>query len=126
MKTILVDAWNTFVTQDWIFTEMKELLDTYPNPKVVLTNANDEQIVSFGMTSLPYPLFTLKHNPDKVDPKYFEIMFEKLWLKSDEVIYFEHNIQAVESARSMWINSYHYDHTKKDLIELQAFIDNNL
>lgn len=126
MKTILVDAWNTFVTSEWIFEDMKNLLDQYPNKKIVVTNANDEQMMTFGLTNLPYELFTLKHNPDKVDPKYFEIMFDKLNLDKDNIIYFEHNIDAVNSAKSLWINTYHYDKDKKDLIWLKKFLDSNL
>jgi len=80
---------------------MKNLLDQYPNKKIVVTNANDEQMMTFGLTNLPYELFTLKHNPDKVDPKYFEIMFDKLNLDKDNIIYFEHNIDAVNSAKSL-------------------------
>lgn len=126
MKIILVDAWNTFVTVEWIFEEMKQLLDNYPNRKIVVTNANDEQMITFGLTNLPYELFSLKHNPDKVDPKYFEIMFEKLNIDKDNIVYFEHNIDAVSSAKSIWIKTYHYDKDKKDLLWLKEFLDKNL
>ena len=43
MKTILVDARNTFILKDGINQEMKTLLDTYPNRKIILTNANEEE-----------------------------------------------------------------------------------
>jgi FMN phosphatase YigB (HAD superfamily) len=75
---------------------------------------------------MPYEVFTLKHNPEKTDPKYYEIMLEHFNLKSAEVIYFEHNEEAVKSARSVGINSYHYDMQTKDLASLKKFIDNNL
>ncbi len=49
MKTILVDAVFCFVSEEGqIFKEMHELLETYPNRKVVLTGANDEQFKKFG------------------------------------------------------------------------------
>lgn len=126
MKIILVDAVNTFVTDGKIFLEMKELLDSYLNPKIVLTNANDEQMNEFGLTNLPYELFTLKHNPDKVDSKYFELMLEHFNFKKEDVIYFEHNPEAVKSARSIGITTFHYDKDRKDLEELKKFIDTNL
>lgn len=126
MKTILVDAVNTFVNNGEIFGDMYKLLETYPNKKVVLTNANDEQIISFGLVNLPYEIFTLKHNPDKIDPFYYEKMLETLGLDKDKVIYFEHNIDAVKSAESVSIKSYHYNREEKDLNKLKEFLDNNI
>lgn len=126
MKTILVDAVNTFVVDRKIFKEMYELLEKYPNNKIILTNADDEQIESFGLINLPYKIFTLKHNPDKVDSVYFLKMFEKLGLSKDDVIYFEHHIDAVKSAESVGIVTYHYNKDEKDLSKLGEFLDNNL
>ena len=43
MKTILVDAVYTFVSDTGeIFREMFELLEKYPNRKILLTGADDE------------------------------------------------------------------------------------
>jgi HAD superfamily hydrolase (TIGR01509 family) len=127
MKTILVDAVDAFVIGgEGIFEEMHDLLETYPNKKIVLTGANDEQYKEFGLDKVPYEVFTLKHNPEKTDPKYFKILLTKYSLKADEVIYFEHNPQAVKSAQSLGITTYHYDPDKKNLVALKAFIDNNL
>lgn len=127
MKTILVDAVDCFVSDTGvIFQEMYDLLETYPNKKIILTGANDEQYKTFGLAKMPYEVFTLKHNPEKTDPKYFEILFEKYNLNKDEVIYFEHNPKAVESAESLGIVSYFYNNDEKDLIALKKFLDNNL
>ena len=71
MKTILVDAFNTFVIKDHgIDQDMYKLLETFPNKKIILTNANDEELVKFGLVDLPYEIFSLKHEPNKTDPKY--------------------------------------------------------
>jgi len=130
MKTILVDAVDGFVIREnerfSIFEDMHKLLETYPNQKIILTGANDEQFKKFGLDDMPYLVFTLKHNPEKTDPKYFEILLEKFNLKKDEVIYFEHNPEAVKSAESVGIKSYFYDSDKKDLIALKKFLDENL
>lgn len=127
MKTILVDAVDTFVIEgQGVYQPMFELLEKYPNRKIILTNANDEQRVPFSLTNLPYELFTMKHNPDKTDPKYFEIMLKHFNLQVSEVIYFEHNPEAVKSAQSLGIVSYHYDAERKDLESLKKFLDQNL
>jgi len=127
MKTILVDAVGTFVIEGvGISQPIFDLLEEYPNRKIILTNANDEQMVEFGLTNLPYEMFTLKHNPDKTDSNYFEQMLKHFNLPSGDVVYFEHNPEAVKSAQSTGITSYHYDSEKRDLIVLKQFLDNNL
>jgi FMN phosphatase YigB (HAD superfamily) len=105
---------------------MFELLEKYPNRKIILTNANDEQMEPFSLTNLPYELFTMKHSPDKMDPKYFEEVFKHFNLKAEDVVYFEHNPAAVKSAQSVGIISYHYDPDRKDLVAVKNFLDKNL
>lgn len=126
MKTILVDAVDAFVIEDngkfKIFKEMHDLLETFPNRKIILTGANDEQSKRFGLDKMPYEVFTLKHHPEKIDQKYFQIMLEHFGLSKDDVIYFEHNPQAVKSAESVGIKAYYYDPQKKDLKALKRFL----
>ncbi len=127
MKTILVDAIHAFIiVGKGIFTEMQELLDSYPNPKIILTGATDEQIIAFGLDHVPYPVFTLRRQPEKADPLYYKKMLEHFTLTAADVVYFEHNAEAVESARSVGITTYHYDKDKKDLVALKEFLDANL
>lgn len=127
MKTILVDAINGLILEDGtIFQAMYEMLETYPNRKIVLTGANDEQFKMFNLDKSPYEVFTLKHNPEKTDPAYFETLLERFNLNPEETVYFEHNIEAMKSAESIGITSYFYDHTKEDVTALKRFIDANL
>jgi HAD superfamily hydrolase (TIGR01509 family) len=125
MKTILVDAWNTFVTSDGINNEMQQLLDTYKNPKIIVTNANADELITFGIVNMPYPVFSLAHNPNKSNPSYFEQLLSKYSLSKSEVIYFEHNEEAFNAAQSLniktlWLKS------GSPLIKLKQFLDNNL
>ena len=126
MKTILVDAYKTFVFDGKIFEEMYTLLDKFPNPKIILTNANDEEIKNLGLVDLPYELYTLKHNPDKTDPEYFRTLLKDKNLKPEDCVYFEHTPEAVESAQTFGIVSYFYDDIQKDLESLQKFLEKNL
>lgn len=131
MKTILVDAVNTAIIKNEIgeYVQNKELFDlleTYPNPKLILTNANDEQMVQFGLNSVPYSVFTMKHNPDKPEPLYFKTLLEQNGWGANDVVYFEHNPDAVKSAQSVGIVSYHYDKDAKDLVALKKFLDENI
>ncbi len=127
MKTILVDAINAFVLKDeGIFNEMYKMLEQYPNRKIILTGANDEQMEKFGLNDMPYEVFTLKHDPEKTDPKYYQMMLKHFNLSAADVVYFEHNEDAVESAQSVGINTFHYDKDAKDLEALKKFIDGSL
>jgi HAD superfamily hydrolase (TIGR01509 family) len=127
MKTILVDAINAFVDKETgVFKEMHELLEKYPNKKIILTSANKEQRDKFGLDEMPYPLFSLDHNPEKTDPQYYETMLNNFGLEAKEVIYFENKKEHVKSAQAVGINTYHYDKDEKDLVALKDFIDQNL
>src|SRR4051812_5720408 len=127
MKTILVDAINGLVLEDGSILEpMHKLLESYPNKKIVLTGANDEQFKQFKLDQVPYEVFTLKHNPEKTDPQYFKMLFEKYGLTANNVIYFEHSAEAAKTALSVGIPTYFYDHTKEDMDALKQFLDGNL
>jgi len=101
-------------------------LDTFPNKKIIVTNANDEQLITFGIVDMPYEVFTLKHNPDKTDPKYFKILLDHFELDPENVMYFEHNNDAVKSATSVGITTYFYDKDERDMVKLERFINNNI
>lgn len=127
MKTILVDAAGTFVTDDKeIYQPLYDLLETYPNRKIIVSNANDEQLVEYGIVNMPYEIFTLKHNPNKDNPEYFKILLEKTNLSVSDIVYFEHSQPAVDSAKSLGIPAHFYDSNKKDLEALKIFLDKNL
>lgn len=127
MKTILVDAIDGLVLKDGtIFKEMLDMLETFPNKKIVLTGANDEQFKEFNLDKVPYEVFTLKHNPEKTDPEYFKLMLEHYGLDANEVTFFEHNPEAAKSAETAGIKTYYYDPVKKDLAALKEFLTANL
>ena len=130
MKTILVDAVNTFVVETekgfQIYEPLYNLLETFPHPKIILTGANDEQFKMFGLDTMPYPVFTLKHDPEKVDPDYYVRMLAQYKLTPETVVYFEHNPTAVESAQSVGIPTFFYDKEVKDIEGLKQFLAENL
>ena len=129
MKTILVDAVYCFIIEKdnkfEVFTDLFNLLEKYSNPKIILTGANNEQIKKFGLDNIPYEVFTLKHNPEKNNSEYYKTMLKKYNLNKENVLYFEHDLDAVKSAQSIGINTYFYNNKKKDLRKLQKFLDEN-
>jgi len=126
-KTILLDANHTFIIEGKIFQQMKQLLDKFNNKKIILTNANDEERKKKGITNMPYEVFSLNHNPNKTDPKYFLQMLNHFSLLPRDVVYFEHCARSVESAKLAGILAvYHYDESKKDLASLEKFLISHL
>lgn len=127
MKTILVDAIGTYVIKgEGVYKPLHDLLETYPNKKIVLTLADKEKMREFGLDKLPYEVFTTSFNPLKIDPRYYELLLEKYGLEAKDVVYFEHDPDAVETARSVGINSHFYKENEKDLVSLKEFLDLNL
>jgi HAD superfamily hydrolase (TIGR01509 family) len=127
MKTILIDAINGLISKEGeIFEDMYYLLEEYSNNKIILTSANDEQIVKFKLDEAPYEFFTLNHNPEKSDPEYYKEMLTHYGFKAEDVVYFEHDAGAVKSAQSIGITTYYYDTNKKNLVTLKEFLDKNL
>ena len=126
MKTILVDAVDTFIIEgQGIFEPMHTLLESFDNQKIILTGANDEQFVKFGLDKMPYEVFTLKHEPEKTNPEYFEKMLKHFNLSNEDVVYFEHDPEAVQSAESVGIKTY-YDPEQQNLEQLKHFLDENI
>ena len=68
----------------------------------------------------------MKHDPEKTDSKYFQVLMQKYDLKPEDIVYFEHNKDAVESAMSLGINSFYYDPTHKNLDKLKTFLDSSV
>ncbi|MBU2564471.1 hypothetical protein KKA23_02745 [Patescibacteria group bacterium] len=126
MKTILVDAIDAFIIEEngvfKIFEKMHELLETFPNKKILLTGADEKSFKKYGLDKVPYEVFTLKHNPEKTDPEYYKRMLEHFELSTNDVLYFEHNPEAAKSAKSIGINTYYYDSDNKDIDALKDFL----
>jgi HAD superfamily hydrolase (TIGR01509 family) len=128
MKTILVDAVGGIIKLEngSIFRKLEELLDSYSNKKIVLTNAKKEKFKQYSLDKLSYDVFTLEHRIEKTNPEYYKNLLASYGLNVENVIYIEHNADAVKSAESVGINTYFYDHTKQDLEALKEFLDSNI
>jgi len=57
---------------------------------------------------------------------YYEKMLERFHLDKADVVYFEHNEEAVKSAQSVGITTSHYDNEKKDLGAFRDFLKMHL
>lgn len=127
MKTILVDAVHAFIIENiGVYQPMLELLEEYPNPKIVITGSKKEDFEKRGLSKSPYEVFTLEGNPKKSDPEYYQKLLDYYHLSKDDVLLFEHNSDAVRAAQSSGIKTYFYDQALKDLRALKEFLDSSL
>lgn len=127
MKTILVDAVYTLVDEEGEMDEkLHELLEEFDEEKIVVTNANDEQMKDYHLYNLPYEVFSLHHQPNKTNPTYFEIFLDEHGLEEGDVVYFDHNEDAVNAAISLGIISYHFNHNKRNYSALRSWLEENL
>ena len=126
MKIILVDAWNTLITENGIYMEMYNMLEKFDEKKIILSNANKNEQLEFGMVNLPYDFFSLEHQPNKSNPKYFKLLIKKFDYNPNSLIYFDHDIAAIDSARSIGITSCYYNSKEKNVFEIQEFIQLNI
>jgi len=124
MKTILVDAINTFVIKgEGIDQEIFDLLESFPHRKIVVTNADEDRLAESDFAEVPYEIFTLSNDPAKTDPEYFRQLLGHLMLEAEDVVYFEHNPKAVESAESVGITAYQFDPEKRDIEALKNWLE---
>ena len=127
MKVILVDAINTLIIPDkGMYEPLLKVLEDYPNRKIVLTGANNEEFIQHGLDKIPYEVFTLKHNPEKSNPSYYKILLEQFDLVVEDLVYIEHNMEAIHSAESLNIKVFHYDKDLKDINKLNQFLKINI
>lgn len=118
-KILLIDAVGCLVDQNGkINTQIENLIKKFNNKKIILTNANDEEKKIF-LKNISYEIFSLKHNPEKSSQAYYKKFLQLYNLKSENLIYFEHNIDAVKSAKKNGIMTHHYD---GDIDKLKNFL----
>lgn len=122
-KTILVDAVHTFISPEWVVNkDLFTLLETLPNHKIIVTNATQEEMEQYWLVDMPYDIFSLHHKPNKNDPIYFVTLLESFNLEAENVVYFDHDLEAVLSAKSLGITVYHYDKDKGDISMIETFL----
>lgn len=91
-----------------------------------LSYASEERLEHEDFSHVPYDIFTLQNNPNKSNPDYYLKILEHFGLKSQEVIYFEHNPDAIESAESVGIKTHYFDPEKRDVASLDRFLKSEL
>ena len=122
MKIILVDAWNTFVKKKEIDIELFKILESFTNKKIILTNADEIERKEFGIINMPYQVFSLSHNPEKTDIKYYKILCDQFKLKVSNLLYIEHNNKAFKTAVLFGIKSYLYTGNNQNV---KKFLEDN-
>lgn len=127
MKTILVDIIDTFLTkEEGIVAPIHDLLEEYPNRKILVTRAPEDLMKIWEMDNLPYEVWSSKGDPKKNDSEFYRKLLTHFRLNPNDVVYIEHNPDAVETAESVGILTHYYDRHERDIDALWDFLDANL
>ncbi len=114
-KVLAIDAVGCLVDFNGkLNNRIQNLIKKFDIKKIVLTNADDRERKIF-LKNVNYEVFSLKHKPEKTNPIYFKKFLSKYRLKSDDLIYIEHDIKACRSARKNGITSHFFDGNYKNL-----------
>jgi len=121
IKAILADAINCLIDKEGKINEELAIILKNSNKKIiVVTNANQEEIKS-KLKEHNFDIFTLNKNPDKSNPIYFKELLKKHNLQPEDVIYFDHKKENIESAKKTGILSELYE----TINQVKKFIENN-
>ncbi len=125
IKAILVDAIYCLFDKDRnLNKELFSILSNYPTKLIIVANADLNDNKNKPLTELisdNIDIYTLKNNPDKTRPEYFEKLLSRYNLKPSEIIYFDHSEVNLNSAKKLRIKTELYKNPK----QIQSFIDNN-
>lgn len=126
MKTILVWAINTLINENWeVNQEIESMLKEFENNKIVVANADESEMSKLWLSTLDYEVFSLAHEPNKINPLYFDILLKTYNLLPKDAVYFDASEEAVQAAWSMWITSYKF-HKGMNINALNNYLKINL
>ena len=127
IKTILIDGINTlFDSERTLNEELLKTINKFNAKKVIVTNIirkdpKNQTIVKTAKEN-NLDLFTLEGNPEKTNPKFFKQLLEEFHLNPEEIIYFDHKEENLESAKKAGIKKIQLYKNNK---QIKEFIENN-
>lgn len=122
-RVILVDGMHTLYNSNFnVNQELLEILNSVPARKILVVNGFREKgkklLENFG-----FEAFSLEEEKvNKDNPLFFNTFLKKFGLTTEEVIYFDHKTENVETATKLGILSRHYQSPK----QIKEFIEKNL
>ena len=116
ITTILCDLIGTFADKKGnIYQDINELLKTFPQQKILLTSATNQQLKEFKLTNMPYPIYTTEHTIEKNSPEYYKKLLKQFNLTPQEVIYIERKPEAIETAKQLGIKTIEFNAEDRDI-----------
>ncbi len=136
IKYILVDAIKCLINdKDKLNQKLHELLQRYRIKKIIVTNDKkrvEEVLQNFNTEETlkniedrlgkPYDIIGFDKNPSKDNPEFFKKLLNNYNLKPEEVIYFDHKKDNLESAKKAGINK---AELYKNPNQIEKFIEGN-
>ncbi|PIN93555.1 hypothetical protein COU54_02650 [Candidatus Pacearchaeota archaeon CG10_big_fil_rev_8_21_14_0_10_31_24] len=123
-KTILVDGMGTIYNEEFQPNEkLLTILNSFTNSKILVVNKFREKGSQALGKNISNSFSLEEQGINKNDPEYFKLLMEKFDISPENLIYFEHNSENVETASKLGIKSIHYTGNNN---EIKLFLESNL
>jgi leucyl-tRNA synthetase/ADP-ribose pyrophosphatase YjhB (NUDIX family) len=128
VDTILIDAVFCLINKTEsgmsLNQELFDYLERLPQRKIVVTNAKDQNLVTIKqLVGDKFEVFSLRFDPEKTDPKFYETMIKNLSIDTSSTIYFDHNTDNLKSAKSNGIHCFQYTSNQQAISTLKTLFD---
>ncbi|MEK7498199.1 MAG: HAD-IA family hydrolase, partial [Patescibacteria group bacterium] len=122
-KVILIDGMNCLYDENFKINKgLLEIINHFNSQSILVVNNFREKGYNL-VKETNWKAFSLEEKKIKKDnPEYFKLLLKEFNIIPEEVIYFDHKKENIESAKSIGINSILY----KDNKQIKEFIENNL
>lgn len=131
VDTILIDAVFCLIHKGEnglsLNQELFDYLHSLPQRKIVVTNAKDEILETIKhLVGNNIEVFSLRFDPEKIDPKFYETMIKELNIDTQSTIYFDHNSANLKAAKLNNIHCFQYKSNQQTILALKTLFDTGL
>lgn len=112
IKSILTDLWPRLYSlrEEWIF---EKILEKYPD-MIFAVASNHISMMRESLNHLwiiekcKVVLISWDCGYEKPEEWFYQLLVEKLWVSSDEILFIDDSEKNIEGAKKVWLHTIHY------------------